>query len=588
MKKKNSTRRRAAALGMILALALTLMAGCGSSAPSAQPTQAAETQAAAQDTQATAEETAVPAEGTTAAEGPDGETAGTAEEQPETGEASEGPAAPRTVRPVSVQTGAVRDYHWEDSLGDHGGVTAEGQYPIFGLDPEDAQRLPELADAIGKLAAQKEESGQAAFRDLTADAAREMQEAQSAGREFGAFYDRESVLVRRADDAAVSLLFRSEYFAGGPHGSLGYEAAVLDAQTGKQLALTDVVTDMDRLARLAEEELGIFYAPEDLYPEGPKLAERFASKETLPAFTLDPEGLTLYFDPDEIGPYSSGPLTVTILYGDQPGLVKEAYTQAPAGWTAQLDPGLPYYTDLDGDGVSDRVCVEGKMYEDGDAYEVQTIWVNGHYFEEEELYTYAIDPVLVRTADGRSFLYIEYQQDNDYHEIQVYRVETGTTAHLDTIGAGWGWRLSDKVIGDYGYRPALDIRPSDPDEILLSERTDLLSTVTGRRAYRPDAEGVPRPAEDMLDLTGGDGPLTFTARQDVTGVKVGADGAPGDETVIPAGTKVEYIRTDGMSRADLRLPDGTAVRVTVDTSDWPRTVNGVDIEELFDGILFAG
>ena len=40
---------------------------------------------------------------------------------------------------------------------------------------------------------------------------------------------------------------------------------------------------------------------------------------------------------------------------------------------------------------------------------------------------------------------------------------------------------------------------------------------------------------------------------------------------------------------DLKRADGSAVRCRLDESHgWPYTIGGVDIEEAFDGIMFAG
>ena len=36
------------------------------------------------------------------------------------------------------------------------------------------------------------------------------------------------------------------------------------------------------------------------------------------------------------------------------------------------------------------------------------------------------------------------------------------------------------------------------------------------------------------------------------------------------------------------LKDGRMVRLTLDSRDWPRTINGKDIGDIFDGVVFAG
>ena len=65
----------------------------------------------------------------------------------------------------------------------------------------------------------------------------------------------------------------------------------------------------------------------------------------------------------------------------------------------------------------------------------------------------------------------------------------------------------------------------------------------------------------------------------------------GDNTkgTVPAGTEFTFLRSDGDTYAEFRLPDGRECRVTRDNGEtWPYTVNGVTEEECFDGLGYAG
>jgi hypothetical protein len=57
---------------------------------------------------------------------------------------------------------------------------------------------------------------------------------------------------------------------------------------------------------------------------------------------------------------------------------------------------------------------------------------------------------------------------------------------------------------------------------------------------------------------------------------------------IKTGTECRIYRTDGEKTVDLVLTDGRIARVTVDASNWPQTIGGEDISDLFDGVMFAG
>ena len=57
---------------------------------------------------------------------------------------------------------------------------------------------------------------------------------------------------------------------------------------------------------------------------------------------------------------------------------------------------------------------------------------------------------------------------------------------------------------------------------------------------------------------------------------------------IPAGTKLFVTATDEERRVTVEDEEGTAYQLQVDGQDWPHTIEGRDIEELFEGLVFAG
>ena len=46
--------------------------------------------------------------------------------------------------------------------------------------------------------------------------------------------------------------------------------------------------------------------------------------------------------------------------------------------------------------------------------------------------------------------------------------------------------------------------------------------------------------------------------------------------------------TDTETFTDIKAEDGTIYRVYIKADDWPHLIDGEDIEELFENILFAG
>ena len=97
---------------------------------------------------------------------------------------------------------------------------------------------------------------------------------------------------------------------------------------------------------------------------------------------------------------------------------------------------------------------------------------------------------------------------------------------------------------------------------------------------------MPEAIEPLFYPAGG---LTLTAKQYLDVWVADPDtGELIDTTTLPAKTKVSLLRTDGSSFWDLLLKNGDVRRVWIDDSDWPQSIDGVDIEDCFDGIRFAG
>jgi hypothetical protein len=91
-----------------------------------------------------------------------------------------------------------------------------------------------------------------------------------------------------------------------------------------------------------------------------------------------------------------------------------------------------------------------------------------------------------------------------------------------------------------------------------------------------------------------DYPRTVTLKMDLTfpGVEYSAGNLEGKETAevtVKSGEVLRFWRTDRETYMDLKREDGSAVRCRLDQDQrWPFRINGVDIEEAFDGIMFAG
>ncbi|MEE3419631.1 MAG: hypothetical protein VZR02_00800 [Lachnospiraceae bacterium] len=189
---------------------------------------------------------------------------------------------------------------------------------------------------------------------------------------------------------------------------------------------------------------------------------------------------------------------------------------------------------------------------------------------DEEIMSSQAGACLVRSG-GQAFLYIDSAWDNDYHSTLIYRLSD--LARVSEVDAGMQNGL-----------------PTDAANMTFVRRFDLLGTYTATGQYKVGEDGLPVLKDPWYTITDGLGntpnretaaPRQITARQDLTS----DEGAS-----IPAGTALTLDKTDGESRVRLLDPSGQTVTFTVivDQDHAEQTIGGVSIDDLFEGLLFAG
>lgn len=473
---------------------------------------------------------------------------------------------------LGVHTERVYESEWSDELDQ---PMASRTYSTVSLDEGSASYFPELQSSLDELNREKEHRSQETYDELLGFA---REDAANYTDSYIEHETTEEVKVRRADTRVLSLLYNGFYYGGGAHGSYFYWGENFDTKTGKKLELSDVITDMDALPQLVQEQLDIYWGDVGFY-EGLDLKEFFSDPDHMISWTLDYNGVTIFFNPYDIAPYASGSQNITILFADHPELFDMQYQTAADRFGVELSFENQFYFDLDNDGTEEVVLISGSRDEYGH-YTMQTISVNGHWYEDETD-GYSIDPVFLHTADGTSYLYLQNDMDNDWEKITVFDLSSGDTQKIDTIFAGKHTLESDEP----GYYP-IEEAITDPEHFYLDTHTELLSTVTGTRPYHVGENGMPVSEQNYYDLVW---PIELTFRQNIELELADPETCePAGMVSVEAGTRASYIRTDGEKYAYLLLPDGRMIRAEVVLKDWERFVQDININDLFDGIVFAG
>ena len=274
----------------------------------------------------------------------------------------------------------------------------------------------EIASAIADYNAKENRDAEEANVQMAADARQERAERMASGSPFyGPFERTRDIYVRRADSRVVSFLESVSSYTGGVHGNYGVLGQNFDARTGKQLSLSDVCPKTEGLIAAIIAQLGFDYPDAPFMKSGSTLMQdtvRQWVSDGVVSWTLDPRGVTFYFNPYVIGSYAEGIYTVTLLFSQHPELFAEyGYGYGPATYATELQPYL--VTRLSDSPRDHRLTVSGD--ENG-----ITITFGGETIRDA-CSVRDIRPVVVEVPDRRHYLYVDcFDRARDQRVIRVY------------------------------------------------------------------------------------------------------------------------------------------------------------------------
>ncbi len=270
---------------------------------------------------------------------------------------------------------------------------------------KNAEKLyPDLASAINSIS-DFYEVNILEQNDIFAETA---EEALSSGEEnFETYIFNLNVHVRRADSVAVSILHDSYDYYGIDAEHRSFWGENFDTETGETIYLPDVVTDMKEFAKVVEAELFNSFGADVFYSD--TIIEEYFEEYGADGshWTLEYNGVTIYFDDGEIAGSGVGDISVTIEFAEYPELFKEKYTAVPEAYIVGLPMKSTFYTDLDGDGSSEELTI-ADSYE-GDLGIDRTLSLRISTTETdytEKLPANGCEAYYVKTADDRNYLYV--------------------------------------------------------------------------------------------------------------------------------------------------------------------------------------
>ena len=476
-------------------------------------------------------------------------------------------------------------------------LIASGSYDTVRLTEEAAMNNVYLNKAIeieNDLIAERYEKSFAEVKEAAENAIAEQREDTE---EFPVGNMEGKIIPVRCDQTVLSFYeVSSVYYPGAAHGSIGYSGYNYNPENGAQITLAEVFTDPAALKPVVAKYLR---AQADGSPvEDAEDALQFYFDEgNMDALTwvIDQDGVTFLFAPSDIAPYAMGTLEARIYFDREPSLFTGNYGSSKEGYVKPLSPYTEMTVDLDGDGSDEKLSVTGTYEEGNEIYAYSGIQVCvGDQVCTTELYCFSMQPSFVHTEDGRNYVYVVTGTDNDYPELSVFAIKDNVPSFVGKMdGTGFASAFYPAYVdGEYSLEQSVNERYPmiDPSKFALGTRMQLMSTYSGRRFYKVGEDGMPAPLTDLYEI---DADITLTTLVPVKAevVDLSKEEATGEEKEIPVGTKLNFWRTNGTDTVDFRTDDmesGEAFRVKVETGDDGQTVNGIKLQEAFDGTVFGG
>lgn len=395
-------------------------------------------------------------------------------------------------------------------------------------------------------------------------------------------FDRD-ILVARSDETVLSMAVMEGSYLGGAHPFGMTTGRTYDTQTGKELSLKDVVSDYDGIYEYVKKQLEENYDQSMFFEDYQDTLQKMFYDESgdygTVQWTISQTELSIYFNQYDLAPYVAGSQQVDISFKEQPQLFQSKYVVEKESYSKVIRENSSCFADVNGDGKEEEISYSVARDEYGFGGAI-TVTCDGQTFDTAEVDkdasdaygaygAYSSEGYVLHTSDGRTYLYLQHLDDNDYRYVNVFRLDQGRPSYVGYEGMAW---YNTQIL--------------DPDSFMLYTRLDVLGTYYGMKRYHVDEAGLPA-SDDEAYVINESSMLRSTRDLAVTILeKNGSE----TEATVPSGTGYTIFRTDGASYADAHLNDGRDCRIQIKEGSrgWGWDIDGVSEEECFEWLPYAG
>lgn len=330
------------------------------------------------------------------------------------------------LKVLSLNKEYISHYEWYE---DTSTMLVRSEYSDVILDKSMEEQYPLLAKTLADTSAMRKRAMEDEKDNFIALATDDF---ESDSVNFSTYVSALDVQVRRADGIAVSIL--EDYIT---EDSRSFNGISYDTESGKELVLADVFTDVSKISATVEKEVMSRIGEDEPFGDTAVIEYFKNTPEDSITWTLDYNGVTFYFNAGDIAPTNFGVQVVTVTFAEYSDLFNEKYTVVPDEYIVSLPVSAPFYTDITGDKKVEELTASGDYDEDTKFY--HTISINSENSEiEAEWFSY-IEPYYVKTADGKSYLCVfsvNNEEEGKEFTLSVYELENCKAKLLSTSKTG--------------------------------------------------------------------------------------------------------------------------------------------------------
>ena len=496
--------------------------------------------------------------------------------------------------PLGIYKTELSNSHFEMLNDNYYSLYATNQY--FLADEKTTLRYPELADALMQLKEQKEHNFDMATESLL-DSQQFMIETESYPIDLT---DYTECRVLRADNVLFSFIETNENYYGGAHGMYSVAGYAFDVDTGKNLSFTDIVVDETKIRDLIAEKLDEEYG-DIFFDDIHTLIDQYDFNSL--CWSISYFDVTLYFNPYDLGPYASGSQQVVFPFSEYADLFDEKYLSVPEQFVTQLSEYEQFCMDVNGDGKNEDIGLSSKYLED-DCLSV-LISVDGKETDSDSR-SYRIDTYLIK-VQNKVYLYLFEHHENDYVTLKVYDFAKEDFVENDNANLYIPEKSNFEERDNISFCESTSPVFSNPGKVRMASRLETLSTYQGTKEYHVNESGMLVTDDDYYDVE-----VSFLIKtlEDIPcQIVSGEEMNTSESGTIPAGTFVKIIsatedkvfvveavgyapdeNTDmyGFYEEDNTKYNTEEIFCIQLDEEFGNTLNGRDVWELFDGLMYAG